>query len=662
MKSPREADEKGVRKGGRRLRDRLARSATESVLGRAREIALVASQLSDDGAVVTFIHGTGGIGKSSLVAALEPALAGAGARVARLDGREIEPTPRGLLAALANALGVEEIEDVEAAGAVVDAAGEKVVVIVDEYDRLQLLDAWLRQTLLPALPDRTRWVFAGRFAPRTAWLTTPGWADAVVSLRLGPLDDDASRALLSRRGVAPADMSAILTLARGSPLALELAARRVSTEGLDALAENAVLDALAQRCVADLAAPLRDAVDAMAVVRRATRPLLEAMLGRPCDDGFLVELGGLPFVDRMEDGFVLHDAVGRAVASRLRALDPARHRDLTGAAWRLLEGMLAGAEPTGPDAWRLTADLLFVVQHPEIREAFFPERESVFTVDTATPEDRDAVLAIATRHEPPASAELLARWWDQGRRFFDLARDGAGTVRGFAILAGSNEIPGPLIAVDPLVRAWLADLETGPGASRGALFARRVLSSEDGEGNSEARGALWLAAKRAYIERPSQWALYVGTRRAGAVLPFLQRLGFRDAGIEHAGDGTLRLEFGASGLWSWLRALVHEARTSAPSTTGWRLDEPSRGIVVDGRPIALSPLEYGVLVLLVDARGAVVTRDELLDRVWKQRHTGSNVVDALVRLLRKKLGAYASALETVKGHGYRVTGSSPPVA
>jgi DNA-binding response OmpR family regulator len=40
--------------------------------------------------------------------------------------------------------------------------------------------------------------------------------------------------------------------------------------------------------------------------------------------------------------------------------------------------------------------------------------------------------------------------------------------------------------------------------------------------------------------------------------------------------------------------------------------------------------------------------------VWKQRHTGSNVVDALVRLLRKKLGPHAADIETVKGHGFRI--------
>lgn len=59
--------------------------------------------------------------------------------------------------------------------------------------------------------------------------------------------------------------------------------------------------------------------------------------------------------------------------------------------------------------------------------------------------------------------------------------------------------------------------------------------------------------------------------------------------------------------------------------------------------------------MLAERAGSVVSRDELLDEVWRSRNTGSNVVDAVVRLLRKKLGPYASELETVRGHGYRLS-------
>jgi DNA-binding response OmpR family regulator len=77
---------------------------------------------------------------------------------------------------------------------------------------------------------------------------------------------------------------------------------------------------------------------------------------------------------------------------------------------------------------------------------------------------------------------------------------------------------------------------------------------------------------------------------------------------------------------------------------------------VQGNHVTLTALEYGVMRTLVDHPDRVVTRDELLERVWGQAYGGSNVVDAVVRTLRKKLGAYAGSVETVRGHGYRFRG------
>jgi len=51
--------------------------------------------------------------------------------------------------------------------------------------------------------------------------------------------------------------------------------------------------------------------------------------------------------------------------------------------------------------------------------------------------------------------------------------------------------------------------------------------------------------------------------------------------------------------------------------------------------------------------GSVVTRDELLREVWKQPFGGSNVVDVVVRGLRRKLGSNSWVIGTVKGHGYQ---------
>jgi DNA-binding response OmpR family regulator len=90
--------------------------------------------------------------------------------------------------------------------------------------------------------------------------------------------------------------------------------------------------------------------------------------------------------------------------------------------------------------------------------------------------------------------------------------------------------------------------------------------------------------------------------------------------------------------------------------TGCRLDEANRELLLEGRREQITPLEYGVMLALVRASGRVVTRDEMLGEVWKTSIAGSNRVEAVVRSLRKKLGAFAPSIETVTGHGYRFNG------
>jgi pimeloyl-ACP methyl ester carboxylesterase len=87
-----------------------------------------------------------------------------------------------------------------------------------------------------------------------------------------------------------------------------------------------------------------------------------------------------------------------------------------------------------------------------------------------------------------------------------------------------------------------------------------------------------------------------------------------------------------------------------------RLDVEGRALVIEGARRELTRLEFGVMQFLTSRPERVVTRDELLREVWGQPFGGSNVVDAVIRSLRKKLGDHASAIETVTGHGYRFVG------
>ena len=90
---------------------------------------------------------------------------------------------------------------------------------------------------------------------------------------------------------------------------------------------NQVIDYLTLTCVNEIADPvLREAIEAASLVRRVTRPVLEAMLPDHSAENILANLRQLSFVEAAADGLVFHDAFRLATESRLAAMDPVRTR------------------------------------------------------------------------------------------------------------------------------------------------------------------------------------------------------------------------------------------------------------------------------------------------------------------------------------------------
>src|SRR5580692_2502933 len=90
------------------------------------------------------------------------------------------------------------------------------------------------------------------------------------------------------------------------------------------------------------------------------------------------------------------------------------------------------------------------------------------------------------------------------------------------------------------------------------------------------------------------------------------------------------------------------------------VDRAAHEVLLDGASVSLTAKEFALLAYLAAHRGKVVSRDELLRRVWGNRYEGgARTVDVHVRRLRAKLGA-ALPLETLRGSGYKL--SEPPGA
>jgi DNA-binding response OmpR family regulator len=134
-------------------------------------------------------------------------------------------------------------------------------------------------------------------------------------------------------------------------------------------------------------------------------------------------------------------------------------------------------------------------------------------------------------------------------------------------------------------------------------------------------------------------------------------IGDRVEGLGIGADDYLPKPFFFEELVARVRALGRRATPATPPilTHGDLTLDPARHIVTRaGRELFLARKEFGVLEALLAARGAVVSAEELLERVWDE-HTDpfTNTVRVTMRNLRRKLGE-PQLIQTVIGKGYRV--------
>jgi DNA-binding response OmpR family regulator len=130
----------------------------------------------------------------------------------------------------------------------------------------------------------------------------------------------------------------------------------------------------------------------------------------------------------------------------------------------------------------------------------------------------------------------------------------------------------------------------------------------------------------------------------------------RVAGLGLGADDYLGKPFAFAELVARVRTLSRRSPAVPPVVTRQDLavDLSRRTVQRGGRPVLLTRKEFGVLEVLVLADSAVVSAEELLERVWDENlDPFSNVVQVTLGRLRRKLGP-PPLIETVVGTGYRI--------
>lgn len=211
--------------------------------------------------------------------------------------------------------------------------------------------------------------------------------------------------------------------------------------------------------------------------------------------------------------------------------------------------------------------------------------------------------------------------------------------------------------------------------ARLAETVRRGLAAEgfNVEVVSNGEDGLWAATENTYdvivldimLPKLSGYTVVERLRERGVWTPVLM-LTAKDGEYDQAdafdlgADDYLTKPFSFVVLVARLRALIRRGAPERPvvmAAGDLELDPARREVRRGGAPVSLTPREFGLLQYLMQHRGDVVTKTEILESVWDAHYEGDpNVVEVYVGYLRRKIDVPFGrrSIETVRGMGYRL--------
>lgn len=127
-------------------------------------------------------------------------------------------------------------------------------------------------------------------------------------------------------------------------------------------------------------------------------------------------------------------------------------------------------------------------------------------------------------------------------------------------------------------------------------------------------------------------------------------------GLDLGADDYISKPFGIMELVSRVKARTrNQKNASVLRYENICLNEESRSVTVDGNPIDLTYKEYELMLLLLKNAGRVLTRDQIMERIWGYDYSGSSrTLDMHIKTLRQKMGPSGKCIQTIRNVGYRI--------
>jgi hypothetical protein len=326
-------------------------------------------------------------------------------------------------------------------------------------------------------------------------------------LPLRNLSAEESRDYLTRCQIPPAEQAAVWDFTHGHPLALSLVvdsfAQRPSVHFAPDEAPD-IVKTLLEQFVQEVPSPAhRAALEACALVRLTTEPLLAALLNTQDAHELFDWLRSLSFMETERRGLFPHDLARDALTADLRWRNPEWYAELHHRArgYYMNRVQQGDVEEQG----RVLAHYVYLHRdNPVVRPYFEWQASSALFNDTMRAADKAELLAMVRQHEGEAAAQLAAYWIEHQPTGVNVVRYASGDAQGFVQFIALDKVNAAERDLDPAVQTtWNFLHRTAPLRSgETATLFRFWLAQDTYQEVSPVQSRIFFTMVQHYLTTP----------------------------------------------------------------------------------------------------------------------------------------------------------------